>query len=498
MKKILLLSLSPIKFFIVAMFICLLSLNIAMSNEQYEFYNKWENDFNSPMGIAIGPNGNVYIADTSNNRIQKFSPEGDFITKWGKNFGDGSIGNGNGEFRHPRCITVTSDSYVFVGDSENYRIQKFTLDGNFIDSWETEWAYDIAVDNDGNIYIPKPNINGYIFKLDQNGNKIKEWGIACSSNGLAIDKIGNIFVACQNTNVIQKYTLNGDFLLEWKNLGDESNLMSNPRGIEIDNDGDAFVVDSGNNRIVKFSSNGSYICKWGEYGSGDGQFNLPFGIAVSNTGLIFVADAYNNRIQIFKKKVVNSIEGKVITSSEILGYTACVGGAHITASFESQELTAISNIFGEYTIIISDAYNGLINCQVTSQYFESITKSFTINEGKNIIPPIEMYKPKCVNLYTQEQVNNLLANKEEELNSVISEKQQIISENNQTIAELTNSISTMYTEGYLQQAISDAEKRGELKYDLNNDGQVGIEEVIKYLEIISGVRVESLIIFPEN
>jgi len=498
MKKMYLSSLKRIYFVAISIIIWLFSLNLAMSSEQYVFHSKWDNVFNSPMGIAIGPHGNVYIADTSNNRIQKFSSEGDFITKWGKNFGDGSIGNGNGEFRHPRCITISSDSFVFVGDSENYRIQKFTLDGDFINAWETEWAYDISVDSDGNIYIPKPNINGYIFKIDPNGNLIKEWVIGGASEGLAIDKIGNIFVSCRNTNKIQKFTVNGEFVIEWSNLGDNTNVMNNPRGIEVDINGDVFVVDSGNNRIIKFSHSGSYICEWGDNGSGDGQFNTPCGIAISDSGLVYVADAYNNRIQIFKKKFVNSIEGKVITSSEILGYTACVGGASITASFESQELTAITNIFGEYTIIVPDDYNGIINFQVTSQYFESITKTFSINEGKNIIPPIEMYKPKCVNLYTQEQVDILLANKEEELNSIISEKQHIISDNNQTISELTEAISTMYTEGYLQQAISDAEKRGELKYDLNNDGQVGIEEVIKYLEIISGVRVESLIIFPEK
>jgi len=68
---------------------------------------------------------------------------------------------------------------------------------------------------------------------------------------------------------------------------------------------------------------------------------------------------------------------------------------------------------------------------------------------------------------------------------MIIEKNSIIEEKEKTITELNESISFMYTQGYLDQAIYEAEKKGELKYDINNDGKVGLEEVIRYLETLS-------------
>jgi len=109
----------------------------------------------------------------------------------------------------------------------------------------------------------------------------------------------------------------------------------------------------------------------------------------------------------------------------------------------------------------------------------------------NIIEKIQIYKPKCDNLYTQSEVDNMIDNIKTDKNILIEEKEE-------TIRQLNASISTMYSQEYLEKAIIEAEKRGELKYDINNDGKVGLEEIIKYLETLSGVCIESLIIFPDE
>ena len=74
--------------------------------------------------------GEVYVADTWNNRIQKFDSNGEFITKWG------SEGNGNGElFNHLGISVDSSTGNVYVADTWNNRIQKFDSNGNFITKW---------------------------------------------------------------------------------------------------------------------------------------------------------------------------------------------------------------------------------------------------------------------------------------------------------------------------------------------------------------------------
>src|SRR4051812_26314861 len=82
-----------------------------------------------PVGVATDANGNVYVADTDNNRIVKLDSHGTPIKAWG------SEGSGDGQFEGPDGVAIDADGNVYVTDAGNNRIQKFDADGTFIRQW---------------------------------------------------------------------------------------------------------------------------------------------------------------------------------------------------------------------------------------------------------------------------------------------------------------------------------------------------------------------------
>jgi sugar lactone lactonase YvrE len=114
-----------------------------------------DGQFKYPEGVAVDTSGNVYVADEGNHRIQKFTSDGTFLTKWGSN------GSGNGQFSGPYGVAVDASGNVYVADIYNYRIQKFTSYGTFLTKWGSLGSGDgqfanpmgVAVDSSGNVYV---------------------------------------------------------------------------------------------------------------------------------------------------------------------------------------------------------------------------------------------------------------------------------------------------------------------------------------------------------
>jgi DNA-binding beta-propeller fold protein YncE len=109
--------------------------------------------------------------------------------------------------------------------------------------------------------------------------------------------------------------------------------LDGPGGIAVDSSGNVFVAEEFNNRVQKFTNTGEFIRKWGSFGSGDGQFE-PSDVAVDSSGNVFVADGDNNRIQ----KFTNT--GKFIRKWGSFGSASiAVTGANPSDENTSKQLT---------------------------------------------------------------------------------------------------------------------------------------------------------------
>ena len=224
-----------------------------------------EGTFYYPRGLAIAPEGHVYVADSGNNRVQKFDPDGNFIHAWGK-FGFAWRGAEAGKFDVPWGVTTDQQGNLYVSDTSNARVQKFQPDGTPLIKWGRDGSFDgaffyprgLAVDFVGNIYVADEG-NHRIQKFDSRGNFLIKWGKEGTGPGqfkspwgVACDPLGNVYIVDSGNHRIQKFDSNGTYLCSWGNRGLTEGQVNFPSGIAIDKEGRVYVVDSGNYRVVKY------------------------------------------------------------------------------------------------------------------------------------------------------------------------------------------------------------------------------------------------------
>ncbi|MBM3935141.1 MAG: 6-bladed beta-propeller [SAR202 cluster bacterium] len=244
----------------------------------------------------------IFITDNGADQVNIFSVDDhypQYLGRWGQS------GAGKGQINRPSGIALDAEDNVWVVDSENHRVQKFTADGKHLTSFGEHGTGD--------------------------GQFVSPWGIH-------IDELGQIYIADWRNDRIQVFDQDGRFLWKFGSPGEGNGEFRRPAGVAVDSDGDIFVCDWGNNRVQLFTPEGRYVQQFRGDATlskqtlerafqrsakqkrmrGDATveqekyFTRPRSVRVDQRGHMYVPDFEHYRIQIYKKEAYPLDETQIL------------------------------------------------------------------------------------------------------------------------------------------------------------------------------------------
>lgn len=360
-----------------------------------------------PGGLAVDGAGNVYIADTYNHRIRKvvaatgliFTVAGSGTSGYG---GDGGTATG-AQLYYPTDVAVDGAGNLYIADSDNNRIRKVTAATGVITTLAGSGVYGfsgdgaaafaaqmrnpraVAVDSAGNVYIADENNDrvrkvaagtGVITTVAGGGSSYGEGGTATAARldnprGVGVDAAGNFYIADTYNYRIRKVTVatglivtvagDGDYGFDGDGGAATAASLYNPANVAVDGEGKLYIADAGNNRIRRVSASTpallmTTLAGTGTYGySGDGgpatsaYLASPYGTAVDAEGNVYFSDYGNDRI-----RKVNRSTGVITTVAGTYGGFFGDGGAATLARISNPRGIAVD---GAGNLYIADQYN---------------------------------------------------------------------------------------------------------------------------------------------
>lgn len=392
-------------------------------------------ELSQPVGTAIDSAGNLYFADSGNNRIRKITPAG-VISTFAGNGTAGFSGDGgaatSAELSGPLGIAFDNAGNLYIAESGNERVRKVTPlgiistiagngtagyngDGISATSAELNNPNGIIVDQSGNVYIGdyfnnrvrEVNTAGVISTVAGNGTGgySGDGGLAINAElywpaGLALDSNGNLYIADDNNSrvreinsagIISTFAGTGYGGYNGDGIPATSAELYAPDRVTTDSAGNVYISEYGNNRIRKVNTSGiiSTVAGTGTAGfSGDGglatsaEINTPRGLTVDESGDLYISDAANNRIRKVQYQTSTPIflpAAGTYTSTQSVTITDTTAGATIYYTTDGSAPTASSIAYT--TPIAVNSTETLKAIAIASEYNDSSITSatYTIN-----------------------------------------------------------------------------------------------------------------------
>lgn len=277
---------------------------------------------NAPRSIAAGLKEDLYVADSRNNRILHIASDGSLLQEWGT-FADQATGDAPiGTFNEPWGVAVGPDGSVYVTDTWNHRVQKFSEEGKPVKMWgqygqplpdipESKSSFwgprGIAVDSQGHVFIADTG-NKRIVVFDEDGTYITEFGSAGFDPGqfdepvgVAVASDGTVYVTDTWNQRVQSFIPSEDGMLyipsaQWDVNAWFGQSLDNKPFIAVSADKHVFITDPEGYRVIEFAETGEFVRTWGDFGVGANEIGLASGITVDPLGFVWVTDSGNNRI----------------------------------------------------------------------------------------------------------------------------------------------------------------------------------------------------------
>ncbi len=266
-----------------------------------------------PQAVTVGPDGSVYVADQYTHAIQVFGPDGAFRRELG------AIARGGAGLTSVGAVAVAPDGSVYVADGTD-RIFRFGADGTVLDSWGQTGSQTgqfrfgagggnasgagggIAVAG-GNVYVADTrNDRIQRFSADgSDGTVIVARGRLSRPQGIAV-RGSRLIVADDVHHRLAVFDTGGRFIgAVGSGPGPRPRQLRNPYDVAVDAQGRLYVADNSNHRVVRYGPAPAYAyrARWGSFGSAIGQLQYPRGIAADPAGTTYVADPGNNRVDVF-------------------------------------------------------------------------------------------------------------------------------------------------------------------------------------------------------
>lgn len=350
-----------------------------------------------PSGVAFDAAGNLFIADTDDNVVREITLAGVISTvagTGGQGFGGDTGQATSALLDSPQGVAVDQSGNIYIADTHNNRIREvsngvittiagtgaagFSGDGAAATSAELDLPTAVAVDSSGNIYIADTNNNrireisgttittvaGDGQQTFSGDNGLATAAALNSPSGVAVDSAFNIYIGDTGNQRVRMVTfatgiittLAGNGVKGFNGDGPATSTeLASPRGLAVDASGTVYLADSDNN-LIRTVSGGAVVTIAGngaEGFSGDtsastgAMLDKPRSVAVSGTSAVF-ADTENNRVRAVSGGAVNTIGGTAPSGSESLvlsgPLTAVYGTGTLTATFSNGALTATGSV----------------------------------------------------------------------------------------------------------------------------------------------------------